>query len=204
MLKICVFFKTAYKPYVGRIAKWKLYKTCGKINFLAKLIIIFPLVLTLVPRLYTIFFYFLESIKNVMIIHRPGCAYLDYLVDQLSNMLKSHGLNVDTAFGSDDLSADGGIASYLQRHIQACDYVIVFITKKENGKLNFSSKGLTCADRNVGQFRVIIFIPLYNSERLKKGYEKIFSKVTVKKIYLTRFLMQTLNYLKYILFFRHK
>ena len=60
--------------------------------------------------------------------------YLDYLVDQLSNMLKSYGLNVETVFGSEDLSAEGGIASYLQRHIQACDFVIVFITKKENGR----------------------------------------------------------------------
>ena len=69
-----------------------------------------------------------------MIVHRPGCEYLDDLVDQLSNMLKSYGLSVNIAFGFDDVSAEGGIVSYLQHHIQACDYVVVFITKKNFGR----------------------------------------------------------------------
>ena len=81
----------------------------------------------------TIIFSFLDDVLNILIVHRPGCEYLDDVADQLSSLLRSNGLGVDTAFGTDDLSAEGGIASYLQRHIQACDYVIVFVTPMNSG-----------------------------------------------------------------------
>jgi len=66
-----------------------------------------------------------------MLLHRPGCEHLDRMVDHLADMLKSYGFHVNTTFDGNDLSADGGIASYLQRNIKFCDYVIVFLTKSQ-------------------------------------------------------------------------
>ena len=66
-----------------------------------------------------------------MLLHRPGCEYLDRMVENLSDMLKSYGFHVNTTFDGTDVSAHGGIASYLQRNIKLCDYVIVFLTKNK-------------------------------------------------------------------------
>eukprot|EP00111_Clytia_hemisphaerica_P000622 TCONS_00001786-protein len=75
-----------------------------------------------------------KGIISVMVVHRPGCEYLDNLVQQFSSMLKSYGVNVHVTFEVDDLSAEGGIASYLQRYMQICDYVIMFVTDNHKDK----------------------------------------------------------------------
>ena len=82
-----------------------------------------------------------NSLKNVakknvsvMILHRPGCDLLDKIVRDVSFIFHSYDIDVQTPLlEMNSIDAEGGIASYIQRNIKQCSYVVVFVTDPIKG-----------------------------------------------------------------------
>ena len=71
-----------------------------------------------------------------MILNRPGCKLLEIFLRDFAFILKSYGINVKLALlEQNEIDADGGIASYMQRHINSCDYILIMLTEKSKGIL---------------------------------------------------------------------
>lgn len=71
-----------------------------------------------------------------MILHRPGCEVLECFVLELTGLLRSYGIEVKTILCEQTLvDSEGGIASYMQRNVFRCDYVLILLTEA-SGKLS--------------------------------------------------------------------
>ena len=69
-----------------------------------------------------------------MILHRQGCDLLDGIVRDISFVLHSYEIDVQSPLlEMNTIDAEGGIASYVQRNIHQCNYVIVLITESIKG-----------------------------------------------------------------------
>lgn len=69
-----------------------------------------------------------------MILHRPGCDLLDKIVRDVSFIFHSYDIDVQTPLlEMNSIDAEGGIASYIQRNIKQCSYVVVFVTDPIKG-----------------------------------------------------------------------
>ena len=74
-----------------------------------------------------------------MILNRPGCELLECFLRDLAFILKSYNIDVKlTLLERNQLDAEGGIASYMQRNIDKCDYVLLMFTENTQGKSMFS------------------------------------------------------------------
>lgn len=83
-------------------------------------------------KLYTL--WYSDTTISVMILHRPGCELLDSLVRDLSYVIHLHGIEVTSPLlEMSQIDAEGGIATYIQRNIDTCTYVIVVVTESNQG-----------------------------------------------------------------------
>ncbi|XP_066926238.1 uncharacterized protein [Clytia hemisphaerica] len=77
---------------------------------------------------------------TIMLLSRPGCELMDALLRDLAFILKSNGILVNfSLLEQSELDAAGGISSFLQRNIDACDYILIMFTghsKQGGGVLN--------------------------------------------------------------------
>ena len=74
---------------------------------------------------------------SVMILHRPGCDLLDSIVRDVSFIFHSYDIDVQTPLlEMSSIDAEGGIASYIQRNINQCSYVVVLVTDTMKGIFN--------------------------------------------------------------------
>ncbi|XP_065668577.1 uncharacterized protein LOC100205133 isoform X2 [Hydra vulgaris] len=63
---------------------------------------------------------------SVLIINRPGCDLLDKAMINLTFVLKSFGIDVKlAALEQTQIDSDGGIASFMQKNIETCDYILI-------------------------------------------------------------------------------
>ncbi|XP_012554826.1 uncharacterized protein LOC100205133 isoform X1 [Hydra vulgaris] len=63
---------------------------------------------------------------SVLIINRPGCDLLDKAMINLTFVLKSFGIDVKlAALEQSQIDSDGGIASFMQKNIETCDYILI-------------------------------------------------------------------------------
>ncbi|XP_057290655.1 uncharacterized protein LOC130613323 [Hydractinia symbiolongicarpus] len=70
---------------------------------------------------------------SVMILNRPGCELLEAFLRDFAFVLSSYGVNVRMALlEQNEIDADGGIASYMQKHINKCDYILIMCTENTN------------------------------------------------------------------------
>ncbi|XP_057289448.1 uncharacterized protein LOC130612168 [Hydractinia symbiolongicarpus] len=70
---------------------------------------------------------------SVMILNRPGCELLEVFLRDFAFVLSSYGINVRMALlEQNEIDADGGIASYMQKHINKCDYILIMCTENTN------------------------------------------------------------------------
>ncbi|XP_057317192.1 uncharacterized protein LOC130662360 isoform X2 [Hydractinia symbiolongicarpus] len=70
---------------------------------------------------------------SVMILNRPGCELLEVFLRDFAFVLSSYGVNVKMALlEQNEIDADGGIASYMQKHINKCDYILIMCTENTN------------------------------------------------------------------------
>ena len=90
------------------------------------------------------FFFFFINFRHadnedisVMILHRSGCDLLDNIVRDVSFIFHSNDISVQTPLlDMSSIDAEGGIASYIQRNIHQCSYVVVLVTDTVKGNLN--------------------------------------------------------------------
>ncbi|XP_057289970.1 uncharacterized protein LOC130612641 [Hydractinia symbiolongicarpus] len=72
---------------------------------------------------------------SVMILNRPGCELLEEFLCDFAFVLSSYGISVKMALlEQNEIDADGGIASYMQKHINKCDYILIMCTENTNEK----------------------------------------------------------------------
>ena len=91
-----------------------------------------------------VFFFFFLNFRHadnedisVMILHRSGCDLLDNIVRDVSFIFHSNDISVQTPLlDMSSIDAEGGIASYIQRNIHQCSYVVVLVTDTVKGNLN--------------------------------------------------------------------
>lgn len=69
-----------------------------------------------------------------MVLHRPGCDILDRLVRDFSFVIQSYGFEVTSPLlEMSQIDAEGGIATYIQRNIDKCTYILVIVTDNVTG-----------------------------------------------------------------------
>lgn len=79
-------------------------------------------------------FIHLDSNISVMILHRPGCEILDKLVRDFSFVIHSYGIDVNSPLlEMSQIDAEGGIATYIQRNIDTCTYILIIVTDNVTG-----------------------------------------------------------------------
>lgn len=70
--------------------------------------------------------------KSVLILHRPGCDILEKFIRDFAYVLTVCGVEVKVALlEQSTLDNEGGIASYLQRNLQSCDYIFTLLTEQK-------------------------------------------------------------------------
>ncbi|XP_066929848.1 uncharacterized protein [Clytia hemisphaerica] len=119
-----------------------------------------------------------EGEISIMLIHRPGCDLLDTFVRDLSFIIHSYDVIVTSPLlEMSNIDAEGGLASYIQRNIDQCTYVLILVTdySKENEDIiqlqrpfDFTIKilsGLAFRHNKISRY-----IPIYI-----KDYEQIFN-----------------------------
>lgn len=86
----------------------------------------------LLINFFGVFYFFLEI--SIMILHRPGCDYLDTFVRDLSFIIYSYDIKVTSPLlEMSNIDAQGGLASYISRNIDTCTYVLVLVTEHTPG-----------------------------------------------------------------------
>ena len=69
-----------------------------------------------------------------MIISKPGCEILEQFLRDLAYLLISYGIEVKLSLlEQNNIDAEGGIATYLQRNIEDCDYILIMFTGNSEG-----------------------------------------------------------------------
>ena len=69
-----------------------------------------------------------------MILNRPGCEILESFLRDVAFLLQSNGIVIKMALLAQcQIDAEGGIASYLQRNMESCDYVLIMLTEESKG-----------------------------------------------------------------------
>ncbi|XP_057289550.1 uncharacterized protein LOC130612263 [Hydractinia symbiolongicarpus] len=75
----------------------------------------------------------INDAPTVMILNRPGCELLENFLRDFAFILKSYSVNVKMALlEQNELDADGGIATYMQKNISKCDYILIMCTENTN------------------------------------------------------------------------
>lgn len=70
---------------------------------------------------------------TVMILHRPGCIILEKFLRDFAYLLTVYNVDVRTSLLEQaSVDSQGGIALYLQKNLQFCDYVFILITEGEH------------------------------------------------------------------------
>lgn len=81
---------------------------------------------------------------SVVIIHRPGCEEVELLVVDFAGLLKSYGIDVRmTLLEQTMVDAVGGIAYYMQKNIQQCDFVLILLTEPAGKTFTQNTSTLT-------------------------------------------------------------
>ncbi|XP_057314109.1 uncharacterized protein LOC130655377 [Hydractinia symbiolongicarpus] len=72
-----------------------------------------------------------KNVRSVLILHRSGCDILERFLRDFAYILTIHDIEVRTTLlEQSTLDSAGGIASFLQRNIQSCDYILILITEQ--------------------------------------------------------------------------
>ncbi|XP_057312895.1 uncharacterized protein LOC130654349 isoform X3 [Hydractinia symbiolongicarpus] len=75
------------------------------------------------------------DIPSVMILSRPGCELLESLLRDLACILTSYCVKVKLALlDQNEVDAEGGISSYMQRNLDSCDYILIMFTENTQEK----------------------------------------------------------------------
>lgn len=89
-------------------------------------------------RFYTLTFSCFSCLGQhctVMILHRPGCIILEKFLRDFAYLLTVYNVDVRTSLLEQaSVDSQGGIALYLQKNLQFCDYVFILITEGEHGE----------------------------------------------------------------------
>ncbi|XP_057296786.1 uncharacterized protein LOC130625701 [Hydractinia symbiolongicarpus] len=74
-----------------------------------------------------------DGSTSVMILNRPGCELLEVFLRDFAFVLSSYGVKVKMSLlEQSEIDAEGGIASYMQKHINECDYILIMCTENTN------------------------------------------------------------------------
>lgn len=88
-----------------------------------------------------------------MILNRPGCDLLEAFVRDLACLLKSYEIELKVGLlDQEEIDSQGGIASYMQRNLDLCDYVLIVFTENSNGRYNVCVRQWNGIDRQVTLF----------------------------------------------------
>ena len=72
-----------------------------------------------------------------MVIHRPGCDLLDTFVRDLAFIIHSYDITVTSPLlEMSNIDAEGGLASYIQRNVLKCSYILILVTQFSKSKVN--------------------------------------------------------------------
>ncbi|XP_057313759.1 uncharacterized protein LOC130655075 [Hydractinia symbiolongicarpus] len=72
-----------------------------------------------------------KETPSVMILNRPGCELLEIFLRDFAFILQSYGIEVKLALlEQNHLDAEGGIASYMQKYVNECDYILIMFSEK--------------------------------------------------------------------------
>lgn len=96
-----------------------------------------------------------------MILNRPGCELLEIFLRDFAFILQSYGIDVKLALlEQNHLDAEGGIASYMQKYVNECDYILIMFSEKTEGKLYISLFTFNSSDRESARFNLQCCIKL--------------------------------------------
>lgn len=149
-----------------------------------------------------------KETPSVMILNRPGCELLEIFLRDFAFILQSYGIDVKLALlEQNHLDAEGGIASYMQKYVNECDYILIMFSEKteEHNKMpkhrpyEFTLKmlsGLAFYQNDCSRYlplyltpyeKVVDFLPSFlNSSttfgyQLPKDVQKLIRRLTGKK-----------------------